>query len=218
MEAFYETKTRVHIKLTDATKERFEVPIKLPKGEETPKETDYKVEYQKDMFAFKVVYPLSSPLIPRSVPLPERPSLIPQSVASSTATSSSRSPPDSLQSTSSVSVSTAESPLKWTATGTPSPSGPVTPTALPVRSSLCARSLGYGNLYGHHPFYMAVDQKGQYFGVLLYNSNAMDVILQPAPALTFRTIGGILDLYFFMGPTPEDVIVQYSVTTNRLRL
>ena len=91
----------------------------------------------------------------------------------------------------------------------------MTPTALPVRSSLCARSLGYGNLYGHHPFYMAVDQKGQYFGVLLYNSNAMDVILQPAPALTFRTIGGILDLYFFMGPTPEDVIVQYSVTTNR---
>ena len=63
---------------------------------------------------------------------------------------------------------------------------------------------------------MAVDQKGQYFGVLLYNSNAMDVILQPAPALTFRTIGGILDLYFFMGPTPEDVIVQYLVTTNRL--
>eukprot|EP00112_Aurelia_sp_Birch-Aquarium-sp1_P012332 Seg2594.1 transcript_id=Seg2594.1/GoldUCD/mRNA.D3Y31 product="Lysosomal alpha-glucosidase" protein_id=Seg2594.1/GoldUCD/D3Y31 len=47
-------------------------------------------------------------------------------------------------------------------------------------------------------------------GVFLLNSNAIDVIIQPKPAITYRTIGGILDFFFFMGPTPNDVIQQYT--------
>uniref|UniRef100_A0A3Q3IAX0 P-type domain-containing protein n=1 Tax=Monopterus albus TaxID=43700 RepID=A0A3Q3IAX0_MONAL len=35
------------------------------------------------------------------------------------------------------------------------------------------------------------------------------VILQPAPALTWRTVGGILDFYIFLGPDPGSVIEQY---------
>ncbi|XP_076282313.1 lysosomal alpha-glucosidase [Lasioglossum baleicum] len=66
------------------------------------------------------------------------------------------------------------------------------------------------NLYGSHPFYLIVENSGRAHGVLLLNSNAMDVILQPTPAITFRTIGGIFDMYFFLGPTPADVIKQYS--------
>ncbi|XP_046491044.1 lysosomal alpha-glucosidase-like isoform X1 [Neodiprion pinetum] len=66
------------------------------------------------------------------------------------------------------------------------------------------------NLYGSHPFYLVMEESGMSHGVLFLNSNAMDVILQPAPAITFRTIGGIFDLYFFMGPTPADVLRQYS--------
>ena len=31
----------------------------------------------------------------------------------------------------------------------------------------------------------------------------------PDPALAFRTTGGILDLFFFMGPEPKEVISQY---------
>ncbi|XP_022236445.1 lysosomal alpha-glucosidase-like, partial [Limulus polyphemus] len=37
----------------------------------------------------------------------------------------------------------------------------------------------------------------------------MDVLFQPYPAITFRTIGGILDFFVFLGPTPEDVVRQY---------
>lgn len=33
--------------------------------------------------------------------------------------------------------------------------------------------------------------------------------LQPAPAVTWRTIGGILDFYVFLGPDPGSVIEQY---------
>ncbi|CAL1679999.1 unnamed protein product [Lasius platythorax] len=66
------------------------------------------------------------------------------------------------------------------------------------------------NLYGSHPFYIVVEDSGMAHGVLFLNSNAMDVILQPTPAITFRTIGGIFDIYFFLGPTPADVVKQYS--------
>uniref|UniRef100_A0A8C4EDJ5 Glucosidase, alpha; acid (Pompe disease, glycogen storage disease type II) n=1 Tax=Dicentrarchus labrax TaxID=13489 RepID=A0A8C4EDJ5_DICLA len=37
----------------------------------------------------------------------------------------------------------------------------------------------------------------------------IDVMLQPTPALTLVAIGGILDLYVFLGPDPESVIRQY---------
>ena len=46
-------------------------------------------------------------------------------------------------------------------------------------------------------------------GQFLLNSNAMDVDIQPLPALTYTTVGGIIDLYVFTGPTIQDVVQQY---------
>jgi lysosomal alpha-glucosidase len=68
-------------------------------------------------------------------------------------------------------------------------------------------------LSGVHPFHINLEQSdnvqtnvhGQFF----LNSNAMDVNLQPLPALTYTTIGGIIDLYIFTGPTVQNVIEQY---------
>ncbi|NXP00337.1 MGA protein, partial [Certhia brachydactyla] len=71
------------------------------------------------------------------------------------------------------------------------------------------------NSYGFHPFYMALEEDGNAHGVLLLNSNAMDVTFQPTPALTYRTIGGILDFYMVLGPTPELVVQEYTELVGR---
>uniref|UniRef100_A0A3Q0T6M1 Lysosomal alpha-glucosidase n=1 Tax=Amphilophus citrinellus TaxID=61819 RepID=A0A3Q0T6M1_AMPCI len=64
------------------------------------------------------------------------------------------------------------------------------------------------NLYGSHPFYIVQEEDGLAHGVFLLNSNAI-VMLQPTPALTWVSTGGILDLYVFLGPDPQSVIRQY---------
>uniref|UniRef100_A0A8B9C233 alpha-glucosidase n=1 Tax=Anser brachyrhynchus TaxID=132585 RepID=A0A8B9C233_9AVES len=71
------------------------------------------------------------------------------------------------------------------------------------------------NSYGYQPFYMALEEDGNAHGVLLLNSNAMDVTFQPTPALTYRTIGGILDFYMVLGPTPELVVQEYTALIGR---
>lgn len=65
------------------------------------------------------------------------------------------------------------------------------------------------NLYGSHPFYMQLSDSGNAHGVLLLNSNGMDVYVQPE-SLTYRVIGGVLDFYIFSGPSPDQVVSQYS--------
>jgi len=66
---------------------------------------------------------------------------------------------------------------------------------------------------GDHPFHMNLElnKNGQtnVQGQFFLNSNAMDIDLQPLPALTYTTIGGIIDLYIFTGPTVQNVIEQY---------
>ncbi|XP_069701371.1 lysosomal alpha-glucosidase-like [Periplaneta americana] len=71
------------------------------------------------------------------------------------------------------------------------------------------------NLYGSHPFYLVMEKSGKSHGVFLLNSNAMEVILQPAPAVTFRTLGGLLDFFIFLGPSPQNVIQQYTEVIGR---
>ncbi|KAL1437043.1 hypothetical protein MTO96_049051 [Rhipicephalus appendiculatus] len=73
----------------------------------------------------------------------------------------------------------------------------------------------YSNLYGSHPMYMCIEKDNNAHAVLLLNSNAMEIQLQPTPAVTFRTTGGVLDFYFFMGPTPEEVVRQYTEAVGR---
>ncbi|EYB90860.1 hypothetical protein Y032_0213g2296 [Ancylostoma ceylanicum] len=72
-----------------------------------------------------------------------------------------------------------------------------------------SEALDTKNLYGVHPFYMVLEPDGKAHGVFILNSNAQEVTTAPGPTLIYRTIGGNLDLYFFPGPTPEEVTRQY---------
>ncbi|KAL3096045.1 hypothetical protein niasHS_005804 [Heterodera schachtii] len=71
------------------------------------------------------------------------------------------------------------------------------------------------NLYGVHPFYLALEPSGKAHGVLILNSNPQEITTGPAPHLVYRTIGGQLDLFFFPGPSPELVVRQYHQFIGR---
>jgi len=71
------------------------------------------------------------------------------------------------------------------------------------------------NLYGAHPFYMVTENDGSSHGVFFFNSHSMDVTTMPNPGLTLRTIGGILEFFVFLGPTPAEVIQQYTSVVGR---
>ena len=44
-----------------------------------------------------------------------------------------------------------------------------------------------------------------------------DFSFSPLPMLTYRTTGGILDFYMFLGPSPENVVQQYTMVLVNIR-
>lgn len=73
-------------------------------------------------------------------------------------------------------------------------------------------------LYGTHPFYMLVEDDGKAYGFLILNSNAQEYKFSSLKTFAYRTLGGILDMYIFSGPTPEDVIKQYTSLIGKPQL
>ncbi|GJN05928.1 hypothetical protein PR202_ga23605 [Eleusine coracana subsp. coracana] len=73
------------------------------------------------------------------------------------------------------------------------------------------------DLYGSHPVYMdlrSLGGRGVAHAVLLLNSNGMDVFYK-GTSLKYKVIGGLLDFYFFAGPTPLAVVDQYTSMIGR---
>lgn len=51
-------------------------------------------------------------------------------------------------------------------------------------------------------------------GVLLMNSNGMDIVITDSK-ISYRIIGGVADFYFFLGPTPNAVLEQLTYIVGR---
>ncbi|KAK9789923.1 hypothetical protein WJX73_005177 [Symbiochloris irregularis] len=70
------------------------------------------------------------------------------------------------------------------------------------------------NTYGSRPNYLEVREDGSAHGVIMMNCNGMDVVLTPE-TIQFRLIGGVVDLYFLAGPTPNAVNDQLTQIIGR---
>lgn len=96
-------------------------------------------------------------------------------------------------------------------------------------------TLSYSNIYGQHPFYLdtryyKVDKHGSHtlvktdkadaseeyvsysHGVFLRNAHGQEVLLNPK-GVTWRTLGGSIDLTFYAGPSQVQVTQQYLKST-----
>ncbi|KAK3818343.1 MAG: glycosyl hydrolases family 31-domain-containing protein [Benniella sp.] len=90
---------------------------------------------------------------------------------------------------------------------------PGTTTTLWARDHPCKPDT---NLYGCHPFFMQVLPSGSAHGVFLLSSNGMDIVFSPeGDRLTYKVIGGAIELYIFTGPSPQQVIQQYTELIGR---
>ena len=73
---------------------------------------------------------------------------------------------------------------------------------------------GIHQLYGTHPFLMTKTTDDKFLGILFYNSNPQQVYIEffrnEKSVITYRTIGGILDIYMFAADTADNIIKKYN--------
>ncbi|NWX89039.1 LYAG glucosidase, partial [Nothoprocta pentlandii] len=183
----FETDTRLHIKITDAANPRYEVPLEVPQATKRAENPIYSVELSREPFGVLLRRRATGTVLLNTT-------VAPLIFANQFLQISTALPSPFLYGLGEHRTSLLHS-LDW------------------VTLTLWARDvppMESFNLYGAHPFYLVMERGGDAHGVFLLNSNAMEVALQPAPALTWRTIGGILDFYIFLGPDPNMVIQQYQ--------
>ncbi|GME99654.1 unnamed protein product [Ambrosiozyma monospora] len=65
-----------------------------------------------------------------------------------------------------------------------------------------------GNIYGSHPVYYDERSQSGSHAVYWRSSNIQEVIIEDT-SLTWRSLGGIIDLYFYAGPTSKEAISQF---------
>ncbi|XP_051878369.1 lysosomal alpha-glucosidase-like isoform X2 [Pristis pectinata] len=186
LNVMFEADHRLHIKINDSSNPRYEVPIEVPRATKKAMNPLYTVEYSEDPFGI-VVRRVST----RTVLL--NTTVAPLFFADQFLQMSTSLPSTYLYGLGEHRAGFLHS-VQWNT------------LTFWARDIAPQESV---NLYGVHPFYLSLEPDGKSHGVFLLNSNAMDVALQPTPALTWRTIGGILDFYIFMGPDPNSVIQQY---------
>lgn len=66
-----------------------------------------------------------------------------------------------------------------------------------------------GNIYGVHPVYYDQRYDTNSTHAVYWRTSAIQEVLVEDESLTWRALSGVIDLYFFSGPTPKDTIQQY---------
>ncbi|XP_076207479.1 lysosomal alpha-glucosidase-like isoform X1 [Aptenodytes patagonicus] len=183
----FETDTRLHIKITDAANPRYEVPLEVPRAMKRAENPIYSLDFSRDPFGVLLRRRATGTVLLNTTVAP----LIFADQFLQIATSL----PSRFLYGLGEHRGTLLHSLDWST------------LTLWARDVSPTESF---NLYGAHPFYLLMEEGGDAHGVFLLNSNAMEVALQPAPGLTWRTIGGVLDFYIFLGPDPNMVIQQYQ--------
>ncbi|XP_030789258.1 putative maltase-glucoamylase-like protein FLJ16351 [Rhinopithecus roxellana] len=196
LNVIYHTATMLQVKIYDPTNKRYEVPVPLntpPQPVGDPENCLYDVRIQNNPFGIQIQRKNSSTVIWDS----QLPGFTFNDMFLSIST---RLPSQYIYGFGETEHTTFRRNMNWNTWGMFARDEP------PAYKK---------NSYGVHPYYMALEEDGSAHGVLLLNSNAMDVTLQPTPALTYRTTGGILDFYIVLGPTPELVTQQYTELIGR---
>uniref|UniRef100_A0A8C3M4N7 Uncharacterized protein n=1 Tax=Geospiza parvula TaxID=87175 RepID=A0A8C3M4N7_GEOPR len=183
----FETDTRLHIKITDAANPRYEVPLDVPRVMKRAENPTYSLNFSWDPFGVLLQRKATGTVLLNTT-------VAPLIFADQFLQISTSLPSKFLYGLGEHRGSLLHS-LDWNT------------LTLWARDVSPTESF---NLYGAHPFYLLMEEGGNAHGVFLLNSNAMEVALQPAPGLTWRTIGGVLDFYIFLGPDPNMVIQQYQ--------
>nr|XP_032653104.1 lysosomal alpha-glucosidase isoform X2 [Chelonoidis abingdonii] len=186
LDVVFETNGRLHFTLRDPANKRYEVPLETPKARGQITSKLYSVQFSADPFGLMVFRESSGQVLLNTT-------VAPLFFADQFLQISTSLPSHFISGLGEHLTSLALN-VNWT------------------KVTLWNRDIAptpYVNLYGSHPFYLVVEDGGLAHGVFLLNSNAMDVMLQPSPALTWRTTGGILDFYVFLGPDPKSVVRQY---------
>lgn len=186
VEMRYETDKRLRVRITDPSSSRFEVPISVPTVTNKTESPDYIIELSKQPFGLVVKRRATGAVLLNTT-------VAPLFYADQFLQFSTSLPTQFIYGLGEH-RSTFLHDVHWNTLTMWARDVPPTEQT---------------NLYGAHPFYLAMEDGGNAHGFFLLNSNAMDVVLQPTPALTWRTIGGILDFYIFLGPDPGSVVQQY---------
>ncbi|CAF3695883.1 unnamed protein product [Adineta steineri] len=192
VDLIYETQERFRIRIYDSINKRYEVPLQIPVVEKRANKTDYGIRFGKNPFAILVTRKSTGVTLFDS-------SVAPLIFADQFIKFSTR----------------LSTPLLY---GLGEHQQPLLINVTNEWKRLTFYSRDFPpmeniNLYGVHPFHINLertpDNQTHVHGQFFLNSNAMDIDLQPLPAITYTTIGGIIDLYIFTGPTVENVIEQY---------
>ncbi|KAB0356151.1 hypothetical protein FD754_000307 [Muntiacus muntjak] len=186
LDVLMETESRLHFTIKDPANRRYEVPLETPRVSSQAPFTLYSVEFSEEPFGVVVWRKLDGRVLLNTTVAPLF--FADQFLQLSTSLPSQRIT-GLAEHLGSLMLSTNWTKITlWNRDIAPEPNV---------------------NLYGSHPFYLVLEDGGLAHGVFLLNSNAMDVVLQPSPALSWRSTGGILDVYIFLGPEPKSVVQQY---------